>query len=91
MQESGRKQWWYECSNPIFSSPCVLPGGNIAFGCVNGHVYVLDPLGHQVHLYSLNLHLLTRKHSIVNNHGTCTVPSLGLKLQICSIIIVRTV
>ena len=45
---SGHILWCYSCSKPIFSSPTVLPTGNIAFGCVGGLIHIVNTFGQQV-------------------------------------------
>lgn len=40
--------WSFECPKPIFSSPCAVPTGGLAVGCVDGLVYMIDREGHLV-------------------------------------------
>lgn len=46
LQTEGRVVWTYSCGNkPVFSSPSLLPAGEVALGCVDGSVYIIDPDG----------------------------------------------
>ena len=59
LQDRGEVMWSFECQKPIFSSPCAIPGGGVAVGCVDGCVYMIDSEGHLVsHVIDSEGHLL---------------------------------
>ena len=46
----------------MFSSPSLLPSGEVVVGCVDGAVYIIDPRGREV-CYLTN----TQEKSLMNN------------------------
>lgn len=41
-------RWVYTCPKPVFSSPALLPSGEVAVGCVSGRVYLIGRDGELV-------------------------------------------
>ena len=46
-QVTGELSWQQSVGKPLFSSPCLIPGG-VVVGCVDGHVYAFSHLGQKV-------------------------------------------